>query len=212
LRLLRAHKQGNALFPQVNMGVVGLVGKEILDLGPESLTELFVEVPDMSAFEEVAKTMNARHARYGVRPFEAEDVLNVYKTGIRMSVSAVCQVMGLKILADNPRSLNAATHLLSGRSDEARAARLVFSHVADQLHGREVAAISRQYRQLVSKKAPQSVQNELIRDVVDHMRETWDMSGAPFAAPFWYMEELGDNASRGYVRFGQAVLPSQPAL
>ena len=209
LRLLRSHKQGNALFPQVNMGVVGLVGHEIFELKPESLSKLLEDTPDMCAFEEVAKTMNARHSKYGVRPFEAEDVSNVYRTGTRMSVLAIGHVMGLNIQLDNPRALNALTHLINSPSPEATAVRQVFSHIAHELQGCEVAKISRQYRQLVSEKVPQSVQNELVRGAIDHMCATWNKQNEGIVAPFWYMEELRNDAPRGYMKFGQTVLPSQ---
>lgn len=203
LRLLRAHKQGNALFPQVNMGVVGLVGHEILELKPASLHELLEDTPDMGAFEEVAKTMNARHARYDVRAFGVDDLLNVYKTGIRMSVVAVGRVMGLNISVDSPRSLNAMSHLLSVQSPTTCAAGLVFLHIAKQLNGPEVLQISREYRALIGESAPQREQNARIRQAVDHITDTWNASGH-FPAPFWYKEELGAKDPAGHMKFGQA--------
>jgi hypothetical protein len=208
LRLLRAHKQGNALFPQVNMGVVGLVGHEILELKPESLYELLEETPDMSVFEDAAKTMNARHARYSVRAFGVDDLLNVYKTGSRMSVVAVGRVMGLNVSVDSPRSLNALSHLLSVQSPEAHAARLVFSHICEQLSTAEVLQISRGYRTLIGENAPQREQNALIRHAIDLMHESWDEQSAGFTAPFWYMEELGAKDPAGHMKFGQADIGS----
>lgn len=203
MQLLSAYKKGNALLPQTNFGVVSYVGEVMTAQAQQPLFDLLETVPDASLISDAAETMNARHARYGVRPFDATDVLRIYRSGVRLSLQMTCAMAGVHSFPKTSRQKQAVEFLLHPNSLRRQAIKRVFSHVTSQFDTPTARTFAKKWRSAIGCRADEQERNRHLSELVDHVRNSWYENGHEYDPPFWYGLERISGHPMAVVHFGQ---------
>ena len=203
IQLLSAYKKGNAFLPQTNFGVVSYVGNVLLTQTEHALFDLVETRPDSTHIAAAVETMNARHARYGVRPFGAADVERIYMNGMRLTAQMICAMIGVHTLPESARKKQAVEFLLHPDGPRREVVRQVFEHITSQFHTPQPRYLAKQWREAIGRHDPTSVRNTQLGQLVNCVSTSWQDTNPAFDAPFWCGQVLGSSSTLAVVHFGQ---------
>ncbi len=189
-QMLRAFVRGNALWPQVNMGVHVSMGYELVQKPPDSLISAVKELPYMD--EVVVSAMNTQHKRHGVRQFDIEPARTIYSEFYWDALRNTQVLMGRgKVL--NEQMLRGMTHLLLRDSSEREDVAQVYTylHAAMQApHARELSVAYRATYRDEDRYAPHQnrLRADLVREAIASFVAGWPREEFGSEPPFRYKD------------------------
>lgn len=192
--MLRAFVRGNALLPQINMGVHISMGHELVQKPPESFIATTSELPYMDNV--VVAAMNAQHKRHGVRQFDEAPVRAIYSEFYWDMLCNTHILMGRgKVLTE--QSLRGMAHLLQRDTPERQRVGQTYAYLYNAMQSPVAQELAGAYRGSYREDdryglEKNQLRHALVRELIESVVAGWPQEEYGYDAPFRYRNLAGD--------------------